>query len=108
MSKKSKTQKRINYYYSSKDNDNKLIYKCLYDDETEIIIENHLELKNTKNYRMNNYYEATDTDLFKFKKDLKNHNDEIKKLFFTNDNGVKFKIDVFHYNTIQEIGRAHV
>ena len=96
------SSKQNNFYYTSTDSNNKNIYHCLYDGSYKIVQKTSLVFKTTKNYKMNNNYMATDEDLFKFRDDLHEHNDEIKQFFFKNKGKKIFKIDVFNNNYVNE------
>lgn len=93
--------KNHNFYYTTIA-DGRLQYKCLYNDETQIRTLSKLDIKQTKNYKMNCYYDESDEDLFKFREDLLRYNDEIKSVFFKNKDKKIFKIDIFNYNTITD------
>lgn len=95
-------RKIVNFYYSTTDTKNKTVYRCLYDGLYDIKETYALDYKTKKNYRMNSNYEATDEDLFKFRDDLHEHNDEIKQIFFKNKAKTVFKVDVFNFNTIND------
>ena len=93
-------EKKLNFYYSTMDSNGKTSYKCLQNGSYAIKELHNLDIENYKNFRMNNYYEESDEDLFKFRDDLIEHNNEIKKHFFKTKEGKIFKVDVFNSNTI--------
>jgi hypothetical protein len=96
------SNKKLNYYYSTLNQNGQSVFHCLLNDSDEITEVTVLDTRNCKNYRMNDKYEATDECLFKFRDDLIKWNDEIKQHFFKNKDKKVFKIDVFHYNTIND------
>jgi hypothetical protein len=77
-------------------------FRYITDIDDEIKESEFLEYTKCKNYRLNEKYNACDEDLIKFKKDLINNNNEIKKNFFLNKDKKAFNIDVFRYNTLNE------
>lgn len=95
------SNKKINFYYSI-DTNGKTAYRCLFNGLNEIDEKDTLDLKHHKNFRMNDRYNAIDEDLYKFRDDLKVHNDEIKQHFFKNKDKTIFKVDIFNYNTIND------
>jgi hypothetical protein len=94
--------KEINYYYSTLNQNGQSVFRCLRNDCDEIIEVPVLNTKKCKNYRMNDKYEAKDEDLFMFREDLNKWNDDIKQHFFKTKEKKVFKVDVFHYNTIND------
>lgn len=94
--------KKINFYYSTKDNNGEPIHRCLYEGCHDIVSVDALDYKKQKNIRMNSYYTCMDDDLFKFRDDLHKHNDEIRKIFFKSKTKEIFKVDALKYNTIND------
>jgi hypothetical protein len=95
--------KRLNFYYSCLDNKGLSIYRCLINDSTDIQTVECLDYKSTQNYCMNASYEESDVDLFRFRDDLKQLNDQVmNKLYFSKLNKTWFRINVFNYNTLNE------
>jgi len=91
------------YYYSIITEDNTIVYRCIYDDSNDIIVQNELNINKCRNFRLNQFFEATDEELYRFRKELKEYNDEIKKILFANKDKTCFRIDAFNYLTINEM-----
>lgn len=95
----------IVFYYASKpvkELNCRTVYHCLVNDAKEVVILDSKNFKTQKLYRMNERYQATDEDLFQFRKDLHIHNNEIKQFFFKRKDKTVFKIDVFNHNSTNQ------
>ncbi len=90
------SKRDIVYYYQIKTEHS---YHCLINDSKKIVTTKSIDFKTQRLYRMNERYEATDSDLFRFRDDLQKYNNEIKQHFFKRKDKTVFKIDVFNYNT---------
>lgn len=100
---KSLVNKRINFYYPVLNKETKRTSdRCLFDGYYQIDGRHTLDFEHHKNFRMNDKYDATDEDLYKFRDDTIAFNEDIKKLFFRNKDKVIFKVDVFHYHTFRD------
>lgn len=87
-------QKSICYYYKTVNENNKTVFRCLFDGRYDIVERNSLDIKNSKNFRMNDKYEATDEDLIQFRDDFINYNDELRRPYFKNKDKKVFKVDI--------------
>ena len=97
------TNKKLNFYYSSLNAEGESVYKCLIDKSSTIKTLNSLDYRNTRNYRMGASYTECDTDLFKFRNDLKRMNEDIlSKSYFSKISKTWFGVNVFNYNTLNE------
>lgn len=94
--------KSICYYYKTTNENNKAMFRCLFDGRYDIVERKSLDIKNSKNYRMNDKYEATDDDLIQFRDDFLGFNEELRKPFFKNKEKKVFKIDMLNFNSTND------
>lgn len=93
--------KTVCYYYKTTNENNQTIFRCLYGYRCDVVETKSLDIKNHKNFRMNDKYEATDDDLIQFREDFTAFNEELKKPFFKNGKTV-FKVDMLNYNSTND------
>lgn len=94
----SKTKEIVYYYHDKSDN----TYHCLGNSSNKVVIRDEVHFKTQKLFPMNERYEATDSDLIRFRDDLHKHNNEIKQFFFKRKDKTVFKIDVFNHNSLNQ------
>lgn len=95
------TTKNVCYYYKTVCKDNRTVFRCLFDGRYDIVVRKSLDMTNSRNFRMNASYEATDDELIRFRDDFLVYNEELKKPFFRNGKTV-FKIDLLNYNSTND------
>ena len=90
------------YYYRTTNEENQAVYRCLFFGRYDVVEKKSLDVKNSRNFRMNDKYEATDDELIRFRDDFSKFNDELKKPFFKNKDKTVFKIDMLNYNSTND------
>ncbi len=93
---------KIQCYYYKTNNDKGTAYRCLYGGNYEVVEVANLNFKTHQIYRMNDKYEATDDDLFTFRDDFINYNNELKKPYFKNKENKVFKVDMFNFKSTSD------
>ena len=71
--------KLVCYYYKIVNDDNKSVFRCLYDGRYDIVEQKSLDIRNPRNFRLNDKYDATDDDLIQFREDFTAFNSELRK-----------------------------
>jgi hypothetical protein len=94
--------KSVRYYYKTTNQDNQTIFRCLYDGRYDTAEVKSLDIKNCRNFRMNDKYEATDDDLIQFCEDFLRFNEELKKPYFKNKDKTVIKVDMLNYNSTND------
>ena len=94
--------KSICYYYKIVTEDNKPVFRCLFDGRYDIVERKSLDIRNSKNFRLNDKYEATDDDLIQFRKDFTAFNLELRKPYFKNKDKTVFKVDMLNFNSTND------
>lgn len=94
--------KSVCYYYKTVNNNNQSVFRCLYDGRYDIVEVKSLDIRNCRNFRMNDKYEATDDDLMQFRDDFLAYNEELKKPFFKNKDKTVFKVDILNFNSTND------
>ena len=88
--------KSICYYFKTVNANNQSVFRCLFDGRYDIVEKKSFDIRNSKNFRMNDKYEATDDDLIQFRDDFTEFNNELKKLYFKNKDKTVFKVDMLN------------
>lgn len=96
------TTKNVCYYLKTVNQNNQTVFRCLYDGRYDIAEVKSLDIKNCRNFRMNDKYEATDDDIIQFREDFLRFNEELKKPYFKNKDKTVFKVDMLNYNSTND------
>ena len=94
--------KLVCYYYKIVNDDNKSVFRCLYDGRYDIVEQKSLDIRNSRNFRLNDKYDATDDDLIQFREDFTAFNSELRKPYFKNKDKIVFKVDMLNFNSTND------
>ena len=97
-----KTEKNICYYYVDISGDGAKYISMINDDEEPTTL-NLLDMKNSRNFGLNDKFKKSVEELKRYRTELKLYNDEIQAKWYKNKKEDKlFKINIFHYLNMKD------